>query len=188
MTGEPGGASRPAAIAPADPAVFVAFGATGDLTRRKLIPALWSLYAARTLPEPFTIVAAARTEMTDEVFRGQMRSAVGEFARLKVPSPPVWERFASHLHYLAGDPNGDELYPRLQQRLEELERARGGPTNRVFYCATPPSLYDDIVDHLGGARLARTPGPGCRRGPPARVPSGRHRPPARPRSSRARRG
>ena len=64
-----------------EPFSLVIFGASGDLTRRKLIPALWSLYAARTLPEPFTIIATARTEMTDEVFRGEMRGAVGEFAR-----------------------------------------------------------------------------------------------------------
>jgi glucose-6-phosphate 1-dehydrogenase len=140
-----------------EPFSLVIFGASGDLTRRKLIPALWSLYAARTLPEPFTIIATARTEMTDEVFRGEMRGAVVEFARLKIPSPLVWERFASHLHYVAGDPNGAALYPRLGKRLDQLERARGGPTNRVFYCATPPSLYDDIVGHLGEARLARAP-------------------------------
>jgi glucose-6-phosphate 1-dehydrogenase len=65
-----------------EPFSLVIFGASGDLTRRKLIPALWSLYAARTLPEPFTIIATARTEMTDEVFRGEMRGAVVEFARL----------------------------------------------------------------------------------------------------------
>jgi glucose-6-phosphate 1-dehydrogenase len=139
-----------------EPFSLVIFGASGDLTRRKLIPALWSLYAARTLPEPFSIVATARTSLTDESFRSQMRAAVAEFARLKVPSAPVWERFANNLSYVAGDPNGLDLYMRLRQRLEAIERARGGPTNRVFYCATPPSLYDDIIGHLGEAGLART--------------------------------
>jgi glucose-6-phosphate 1-dehydrogenase len=140
-----------------EPFSLVIFGASGDLTRRKLIPALWSLYAARTLPEPFTIIGTGRTELTDEAFRQQMREAVAEFARVKVPSPPVWERFAQNLHYLAGDPSGPDLYMRLRQRLEDIERARGGPVNRIFYCATPPSLYDDIIGNLGEAGLAEAP-------------------------------
>jgi glucose-6-phosphate 1-dehydrogenase len=140
-----------------EPFSLVIFGASGDLTRRKLIPALWSLYAARTLPEPFAIIGTSRTEMTDEAFRNTMRAAVGEFARVKIPSPPVWERFAQSLFYLAGDPTGPDLYMRLRQRLEEIERARGGPTNRLFYCATPPSLYDDIIGNVGEAGLAQAP-------------------------------
>ena len=140
-----------------EPFALVIFGASGDLTRRKLIPALWSLYAARTLPEPFTIVGTARTELSDEAFRGQMREAVASFARVKIPSAMVWDRFAQNLVYVAGDPSRPDLYPRLKERLETLERARSGPTNRVFYAATPPSLYDDIADNLGAADLAQAP-------------------------------
>ncbi|HEY7521546.1 MAG TPA: glucose-6-phosphate dehydrogenase [Methylomirabilota bacterium] len=140
-----------------EPFALVIFGASGDLTRRKLIPALWSLYATRTLPEPFTILGTARTELGDEAFRTQMHEAVAAFARVKIPSSGVWERFAQGLFYVAGDPTAPALYARLRQRLEQLERARGGPTNRVFYYATPPSLYDDITTHLGEARLARAP-------------------------------
>ena len=137
---------------------LVIFGASGDLTRRKLIPALWSLYATRTLPEPFTILGTARTELSDEAFRGQMREAVTAFARVKIPSSGVWERFAQSLFYVAGDPSHPELYGgRLQERLVQLERARGGPTNRIFYAATPPSLYDDIAEQLGAAGLAQAP-------------------------------
>ena len=140
-----------------EPFALVIFGASGDLTRRTLIPALWSLYATRTLPEPFTILGTARTELHDEAFRAQMREAVAAFARVKIPSPVVWDRFAQSLFYVAGDPTTPDLYARLRQRLEELERARGGPSNRVFYYATPPSLYDDITAHLGEAQLARAP-------------------------------
>ncbi len=138
-----------------EPFALVIFGASGDLTRRKLIPALWSLYAARTLPEPFTIVGTARTELSDEAFRGQMREAVASFARVKIPAAMVWDRFAQNLVYVPGDPSRPDLYPRLKERLETLERSRGGPTNRVFYAATPPSLYDDIADNLGAAGLAQ---------------------------------
>ena len=140
-----------------EPSALVIFGASGDLTRRKLVPALWSLYATRTLPEPFTILGTSRTELTDEAFRGQMREAVTAFARVKIPSGVVWDRFAQNLFYVAGDPSQPDLYARLRQRLEELERKRGGPTNRIFYAATPPSLYDDIAEQLGKAGLAQAP-------------------------------
>ena len=103
-----------------EPFSLIIFGASGDLTRRKLVPALWSLYAARTLPEPFTIVGTARTELTDSAFRGQMREAVGEFARIKIPSSTVWDRFAQNLFYLPGDPSRADLCARLRPRLEEL--------------------------------------------------------------------
>jgi glucose-6-phosphate 1-dehydrogenase len=70
----------------------------------------------------------------------------------------VWDRFARALSYLAGDPKDPALYTRLEALLREIERARGGPTNRLFYCATPPSLYDAIVENLGASRLARAEG------------------------------
>ncbi len=139
-----------------EPFALIIFGASGDLTRRKLMPALWSLFAARTLPEPFVILAVSRTAMTDEEFRTRTRDAVEEFGRTKPPSDQVWNRFASSLHYHAGDPNNPELYAQLSARLAELEQRRGGgAANRLFYCATPPSLYDDIVRNLGAAGLAR---------------------------------
>ena len=141
-----------------EPFALVIFGASGDLTRRKLMPALWSLFASRTLPEPFVILAVSRTEMTDAEFRTRVRDSVKEFARMQPPSEPVWERFASSLHYLSGDPKDRDLYPRLAQTLRDLETRRGGERNRLFYCSTPPSLYGDIVQNLGVAGLARPEG------------------------------
>jgi glucose-6-phosphate 1-dehydrogenase len=138
-----------------EPFALIIFGATGDLTRRKLLPALWSLYASRTLPEPFTILAVARTAMTDEEFRTRARDAVVEFGRTKIPSEMVWQRFTSSLHYLTGDPKQAELYPQIAARLDTIEAARGGPANRLFYCSTPPSLYEHIVRNLGTSGLAR---------------------------------
>jgi glucose-6-phosphate 1-dehydrogenase len=141
-----------------EPFSVVIFGASGDLTRRKLIPALWSLYASRTLPEPFAIIGTSRTEMSDEEFRTRMRDAVFEFARIKPPSDMVWERFASALTYVAGDPSQPELCGQLEHTLVDIERRRGGPANRLFYCATPPSLYDDIIRCLGESGLSREQG------------------------------
>ena len=141
-----------------EPFTLVIFGASGDLTNRKLIPALWSLYAARTLPEPFVIIGTGRTEMTDEAFRDRMREGVKEFARLKIPNDNVWSRFATSLVYVPGDPNDAELYARLRAALEDVARRHGGPVNRLYYLSTPPSLYDDITRQLGKAGLAEEQG------------------------------
>ena len=141
-----------------EPFTLVIFGASGDLTRRKLVPALWSLYAARTLPEPFAIIGSARSEVTDDEFRRRMRDAVREFARVKPPSANVWDRFAASLSYVNGDPADLALYASLERALKDIEKARPGRANRLFYLATPPSLYDAIVENLGSAGLARPQG------------------------------
>ena len=137
-----------------DPFSLIIFGASGDLARRKLIPALFALYASRTLPEPFTIVGVARTGMSHEEFRQRMREAVREHGRIQPPSEHVWERFAQALLYLSGDPKAPALYGELKALLDDIERRRGGAGSRLFYCATPPSLYDDIVENLGQSSLA----------------------------------
>ncbi len=130
---------------------LVIFGASGDLTKRKLIPALWSLYQGRTLPEPFSIIAIARGDLSTDAFRTKMRAAVTEFARVQPPADSVWERFAASLSYCSGDPKDPALYVRLGRLLE-------AHSNRLFYCATPPSLYPEIVTHLGESGLARSRG------------------------------
>src|SRR5262245_28875303 len=131
-----------------EPFTLVIFGASGDLARRKLVPALWSLYAGRTLPEPFAIIGTARSEVTDDEFRGRMRDAVREFARVKPPSANVWDRFATSLSYVSGNPADSALYPSLERSLQDIEKQRPGPANRLFYLATPPSLYETIVEKL----------------------------------------
>ncbi|HXG17102.1 MAG TPA: glucose-6-phosphate dehydrogenase [Calidithermus sp.] len=141
-----------------EPFTLVIFGASGDLTRRKLLPALFALYAARTLPEPFTVLGVARTAMSDDEFRRRMRAAVAEHGRVQPPAEHVWERFARSLFYRTGDPREASCYEQLAPALAALETRRGGPANRLFYCATPPSLYGDIAEHLGAAGLARSAG------------------------------
>ncbi|HTO13771.1 MAG TPA: glucose-6-phosphate dehydrogenase [Candidatus Binatia bacterium] len=137
---------------------IVIFGASGDLTHRKLIPALWTLFAARTLPEPFTILCTARTPMSDDAFRDKLKEGVKEFARFKVPNDQVWQRFAANVYYAPGDPTAPEFHGTLRRRLEEIERGRGGATNRLYYLSTPPSLYAGIVANLGKAEMAQEEG------------------------------
>mgnify|MGYP003430559115 CR=1 FL=1 len=84
--------------------VMVIFGASGDLTKRKLVPALWSLFQSRVLPEPFAVIGVSRTEMSNEVFRTNVREAIADFARVQPPSQRVWERFSQALFYYTADP------------------------------------------------------------------------------------
>ncbi|MBI4588905.1 MAG: glucose-6-phosphate dehydrogenase [Candidatus Rokubacteria bacterium] len=142
-----------------EPLALVIFGASGDLTKRKLIPALWSLFQGRVLPEPFVIIGVARSAMSHDEFRHRMREAVAEFARVQPPTSHVWDRFASSLSYCPGSPADPALYERLGALLRQLERDRGTGGNRLFYCSTPPSLYPEIVTRMGASGLHReTPG------------------------------
>src|SRR5262252_965227 len=94
--------------------------------------------------------------MTDEAFRAKMKEGVKQFARLKVPSDNVWDRFAANLYYVAGDPNNADLYAKLRQRLESIESKHGNVGNRLYYLSTPPSLYAPITTQLGKAGLAES--------------------------------
>jgi len=136
---------------------LVIFGASGDLTRRKLLPALWSMFQSRVLPEPFAVVGVARSEMTNEQFRARMREAIADFARVQPPSARVWDRFAQALFYYSGDPADSAMYPGLAAYLKQVEQERGTSGNRLFYVSTPPSVYPHLVTRVGEAGLNRPP-------------------------------
>ena len=137
---------------------MVIFGASGDLTKRKLVPALWSLFQSRVLPEPFAVIGVSRTEMSNEVFRTNMREAIADFARVQPPSQRVWERFSQALFYYTADPADPSIYPGLGDFIKQVERERGTSGNRLFYLSTPPSLYPHIVNRLGEAGFQRGEG------------------------------
>ena len=137
--------------------VVVIFGASGDLTKRKLVPALWSLFQGRVLPEPCAVIGVARSEMSNEEFRKRMREAITDFARVQPPSARVWDRFASSLYYYAGDPSDPGTHAGLSSYIAQVERDRGIGGNRLFYLSTPPSVYAHAVTRLGEAGLNRSP-------------------------------
>jgi glucose-6-phosphate 1-dehydrogenase len=140
-----------------DSCVLVIFGASGDLTKRKLVPALWSMFQGRVLPEPFAVIGVARSPMSNEQFRARMREAIADFARVQPPSQRVWDRFAQALFYYAGDPADPALYPGLDAYVRAVEKERGTGGNRLFYVAAPPSLYPHLVTRLGEAGVSRAP-------------------------------
>ena len=154
----PLGEIRRARRAP-DPCVIVIFGVTGDLAHKKLVPALYTLARLGMLPDESVIVGFARRPKTDEVFRAEMAKAV-----LGV-SPPAgetaeWDRFARRLHYIQADLQAAEGYARLRKTLERLDRERGTAGNRLYYLATAPEMYSEIVRRLGEHRLVARPAPG----------------------------
>ena len=135
------------------PCAFVLFGATGDLTRRKIIPALFSLKQQGLLPDPFVIVAFARREKDDAAFRGEARDAVKKFAPKLPADGPEWEEFANNVFYVQSQLDDAEGYKRLAAKLDELDGSRHLNGNRLFYLATPPENFTEIIQHLGGANL-----------------------------------
>ena len=134
-----------------DPCALVIFGASGDLTRRKLFPALYSLALRRLLPEKFAVVGVARSEETDDEFRERMKEAVQEFGRDKFKED-VWEWLADGMRYLATDFADEGGENHLAAVLTELDRERGTAGNRVYYLAVPPDAISTLLHEIGERR------------------------------------
>lgn len=134
-------------------AVIVIFGASGDLARRKLGPALHSLACEGLLPQQTQIVGVARTSLTDEAFREQIYAGVEAYSRLKPAQCMLWENAAERYTYIAGNYDDPETYHNLAQHLARLDAVHGTGGNRLFYLSTPPFLYPIIVEQLGKAGL-----------------------------------
>ena len=142
-----------------DPCNVVIFGASGDLTKRKLLPALYNLSREHLLPTGFSVVGYSRSEMTNDDFRDAMKSAVEEFGELPKPMDvEAWRHFAEGLTYIAGHVGKADHYRRLADTLEQNDRQRGTGGNRLFYLAVPPSSILDIVQGLKAAGLAQSNG------------------------------
>ncbi|MGD0696628.1 MAG: glucose-6-phosphate dehydrogenase [Terriglobia bacterium] len=142
-----------------DPCAMVIFGASGDLTARKLIPALYYLARERTLPPGFSVVGSSRSQFTHEQFREKMRQALKEHSKVSDEDAPVVESFVNNLYYFPVDTNKSDGYGPLAEFLRTLDREHGTSGNRVFYLATPPSSFPVITEHLGEAGLARPQDP-----------------------------
>lgn len=139
---------------PSDPCLIVMFGASGDLARRKLLPALYDLALHSCLAPRFRLLGFARTGMRDDDFR----KSAGEFLpKAEEPGGASGKKedFLQHLQYFKGDYDDPDAYQQLVKRLEELDRERQLGGNRLFYLAVPPEVYMRIVEHLGKAGLAK---------------------------------
>jgi glucose-6-phosphate 1-dehydrogenase len=144
------------------PCVVVIFGATGDLTKRKLVPALYALAADGLLPPGFSIVGAGRTEQSTDEFRAAMREDVQRYGRVPLRED-VWNVFADGLRYCCYDLDALDGLRELHRTLDELDRERGTAGNRIFYFSIPPSGFTPLAERLGAEGLSHSEGDSFRR-------------------------
>jgi glucose-6-phosphate 1-dehydrogenase len=152
LNGEVRPAARPRQ---APPVALVIFGASGDLTHRKLVPALFDLHHAGLLSRHFAVLGFSRSVLSDDDFRTSLRQGVHHFARHAPVDERVWRTFSPSLHYVSGQFDDPSSYMKLAARLEEIDSEHGTRGNRLFYLATPPELFPVIVRQLGAAGLNR---------------------------------
>ncbi len=141
----------------AEPCVLVIFGATGDLTARKLIPALYNLAAEGELPVHFACVAFARRDKTHEMFRDEMLEALKQYSRIKPIDDALWGRFRESIFYHRSEFNDDGGYEELKKFLVKLDDSYGTRGNRLFYLSIQPSYFSTVVEKLGKHGLLYAP-------------------------------
>ena len=139
-----------------EPCSVVIFGASGDLAKRKLIPALYRLVQQRFLPAEFAIVGLSRTPMSHDEYHARMKSAVEEFSETKGVDAEVWDSFAAGMYYLPSDIGDAESYRKLGTMLDEIDRERGTQGNRLFYLSIAPEFYAEAIRQLGAAELTKS--------------------------------
>jgi glucose-6-phosphate 1-dehydrogenase len=137
---------------PADPCTMVIFGAAGDLTRRKLIPALYNLAKSELLSREFAVVGVARAEMSDEVFRQKITDDMKRFASDGV-DPELWEWFLKRMYYLRGNFGDKDLYSRLKDSLEKVDAEHSTHGNHLYYLATSADYFGPVVENLAAVGL-----------------------------------
>ncbi|WP_235183225.1 glucose-6-phosphate dehydrogenase [Deinococcus phoenicis] len=137
-----------------EPATLVIFGATGDLAKRKLLPAVFGLWQDGLLGSAFNIVGVGRQEMTDEQFKDFVIEALQTSKETDTPQPGALEKFRDLLYYEFGDFGADEVYSLVRKELDRAEEAHGGRKNALFYLSTPPSLFEPISNGLGRLGLS----------------------------------
>ncbi len=134
--------------------MLVLFGASGDLAARKIAPAIYNLAADGLLNERFAVLGLGRREWSDDTFRQKIAGAIKEHSRSGFDQQ-AWDKIAGSWHFHSADADKPEDYKGIASRLDELDRAHGTLSNRIFYLATPPEMFGPIVRNLGSAGLSR---------------------------------
>jgi glucose-6-phosphate 1-dehydrogenase len=143
----------------AEPTTVVLFGASGDLAKRKVIPALFDLAQHNSLGPRYAIVGFSRTPMTDDSFRTTIGEAAKTISEVGPIDPAKWKEFSENLYYSAGDYGDQNAYAQLAKKLAELDAEKKLGGNRLFYLSTPPEVYPNIVEQLGRAGLNKSTNP-----------------------------
>ncbi len=144
-----------------EPTTIVIFGASGDLTKRKLLPALYDLYLKEILPDGCMIIGTSRTPYSHDQFRDEMRKAIKNVGSSSAPSK-TWDHFAEKLFYLSGDLLQPDLHKNLDQFIRERCLSGLSPDNRLYYLAVAPQFYEPLISHLGSS-YSNSEGQGWRR-------------------------
>ncbi|EKD09671.1 MAG: glucose-6-phosphate dehydrogenase [Limnospira sp. PMC 1291.21] len=139
-----------------EPQILVIFGASGDLTQRKLVPAIYQMHLERKLPPELTIVGVARRDWTDDYFREHLRQGIEEFGG-GLQSEKIWHNFAQGLYYCSGNMDEPESYQKLKSLLAELDSKRLTRGNRVFYLSVAPRFFGEAAQQLGQAGMLEDP-------------------------------
>ena len=142
----------------ADPSIMVIFGATGDLSSKKLLPAIYNLAKQRLLPAGFAVVGAAIDDLTDDAFRKHAAEVISAHSRTQPIDQTVLQSFLQAVFYLRVDFGKLDDFKALQRKLADLDQSRHTSGNRIYYCATPPPTYETIVEQLKGANLTADQG------------------------------
>lgn len=138
-----------------EPRALVIFGATGDLTRRKLFPALYNLSVSRSLPAGFAVIGIARRPKSNEAFANEMHEAIARYSRRQPIDASAWSDLAGAISYVQGTFEDEATYEALARELERVDREHGTRGGRLYYLAVPPSEFPTIVDRLHAAGLTR---------------------------------
>lgn len=136
-----------------EPTVFVMFGGAGDLAWRKLVPALFDLSRDRCMPADFSVIAVDRVDLSDEKLHRRLHDGVKEFSPQGMVKTGEWGEFARHIHYQKGDFRKLQTYTALGEQCAKLEKEWGAKVHRIFYMATPPSMFGEIPNYLGKAEF-----------------------------------
>ncbi len=143
------------------PCAIVIFGASGDLSKRKLLPSLYRLFFERRIPPNFAVIGSSRTPMSDDEFREKMKESVSKFLEEAPFDEDVWTSFAQSLFYIPGDLNNPSSYDEIRAKLDQIEQSHQTAGNVLFYLSTQPSHYAEAIQELGAHNLSR--GNGWRR-------------------------
>jgi glucose-6-phosphate 1-dehydrogenase len=142
---------------PVHPTTLVIFGATGDLARRKLLPAIYNLAHEGALPERFNLIGSSRSDLSDEEFAKQATEAIRQFSR-REPDDTVLRELLANIRYVSGSFDDERVYDQLCAALDEFDEDAGQPLNRAFYLSTAPEFFPVIIERLGRHGLSRREG------------------------------
>ena len=139
-----------------EPTIIFIFGGSGDLTNRKLIPALYNLYLDNHMPEKFSIIGLGRTKFTDKQYRDKVFEGIKDFSRQK-GTKETWAKFSESVSYQVSDVYDDKSYTEMGEKIEAVEKKWGKHPNVIFNLAIAPSLMDNVVTKLGTSGICKDP-------------------------------